>query len=436
MRAAPGEATLDQAPSLRDELQAALQELQAQPGLAAVCADLQTLALAPPPAAPQAAAPFGLTATTVKLPQALNGLRVADVNGDGQAEWLGYGPAGVSCFTTDGKLVWQFAMPRGCRALDVGNLDDDPRLEVVAGGDDEQVYGLDDDGKELWRFKCQAATASYLPPAVDWVRIADLEHDGQPEIVVGANYVHCLDRTGKLKWERYLRVWRKMIVGDFQSGDIADINGDGQDDILALFNYSYSVALAFDATGKVILPADYDPDKHYGINIDRPHCALLADLFGSGHPQLLMGTDKYLYAFWGHGQYAGTSGVRRAGCHTLLTSWQPPEGFPWVYGATDMGAVIAYRCNAAPKNEWIGLETQWCQVPGGRATALAVAKMGERTVVLAGTKRGDVWAMEATTGKVVGHCHASEAAVVSLVAEGGGVVAACADGTVARLTLP
>ena len=435
LRAGESEAALDQAPRLRDELQAALQELRTQPALAAVCADLQALAQ-PQNAAPTPAAAFGVTARAVKLAQALHGLRAAEVNGDGTDEWVGYGPAGVSCSTADGKLLWRFPLPQACRALDVGNLDSDPRLEIVAGCDDEQAYALDDDGKELWRFRCKAATASYAPPAVDWVRIADLEHDGQPEVVVGANYVHCLDRTGQVKWEKYLRYWRKMIVGDFQSGDIADVNGDGRDDILALFNYSYPVALMFDAAGQVILPTDYNPEKHYGMNIDRPHCALLTDLFGSGHPQMLLGTDKYLYAFWAHGPNAGTSGVRRTGCHLHLTSWQPATGFPWVYGATDMGAVIAYRCAAAPKNEWIGLETQWCQVVGDKVTALAVGKLGGQEVVWAGTKRGRAWAMEAATGRVVGQCEVAPAAVTSLIATGEGVLAAAADGTVATLTAP
>ena len=197
-----------------------------------------------------------------------------------------------------------------------------------------------------------------------------------------------------------------------------------------------TLLLVFDAVGQVILPTDYNPEKHYGMNIDRPHCALLTDLFGSGHPQMLLGTDKYLYAFWAHGPNAATSGVRRTGCHLHLTSWQPATGFPWVYGATDMGAVIAYRCAAAPKNEWIGLETQWCQVVGDKVTALAVGKLGGQEVVWVGTKRGRAWAMEAVTGRVVGQCEAAPAAVASLIATGEGVLAATADGTVAKLTTP
>ena len=117
--------------------------------------------------------------------------------------------------------------------MDAGDVTGDGVPEIAVGCDDTSVYLLSSTGEQLWSFRCEATTGTIgLPPQVDWVRIADLEGDGRPEIVAGANQVHCLDAAGDLKWERYLRFARGMTCGDFLHGAIADLDGDGVLDLV------------------------------------------------------------------------------------------------------------------------------------------------------------------------------------------------------------
>ncbi len=63
----------------------------------------------------------------------------------------------------------------------VGNLDDDPGLEILAPAYDGKLYAFDSDGTELWTYTF-ATTASPYTGASEAL-IADLNGDGIPEIV-------------------------------------------------------------------------------------------------------------------------------------------------------------------------------------------------------------------------------------------------------------
>jgi len=379
---------------------------------------------------------FGLGTDSVALGREVSKLLVADLDGDVAAEWVTVGPAGAAALKPGGTVLWSFPTEEPCRALGVGDVDGDGKRELVVGCDDHRAYLLGADGKERWRFECKPSESNSLPPAVDFVRIVDLEGDGEPEVVVGANWVHCLKADGTLKWEKYLRFSRGRVVGDFKVGAIADLDKDQRLDILALFLYSYHQALAFDADGNIILPPDHDNDRRFGVNIDLPQDVLVTRLWPDvDEVQFVTAGDKYLHTYWASGQHAGTSGGRKAGCYVALASYEPFGERPFVYGATDMGAVVAYRAADRRNDEWITLDVPWTHGTGEKPSALWAGDIdGDgKGDVLVGTKSGTVERLDAETGEVLGRRRGASSPVVQFARFGGGLLAVHADGTVASL---
>ena len=182
-----------------------------------------------------------------------------------------------------------------------------------------------------------------------------------------------------------------------------------------------------------MLPPDYDNDRRFGINIDLPRCVMVADLFARGEGrQFVLGGDKYLLTYWATGQFAGQSGGRKAGCYVALASYQPPGEHPFIYAATDMGAVIAYRPGEPRNDQWITLEVPWTHVIGEKISALCVEepKEGEAPVLLVGTKKGVVNVLDAATGTLIGGTQPTGSSVVCFADSTDGAFAVHADGMV------
>ncbi len=404
-------------PILADVLAAAREQAAVYEARPAVAGGTERLAPAEP-------------ALTLNTPVA--DARRLDIDGNDTLEWVLVGDEGVSVFNSDGSPRWRFDTGEACRAFDAADLDGDGTVELAVGCDDTRLYLLGSDGSQRWSFECKPSGSHTLPPAVDFVKIADLDADGAREIVVGANWVHCLDASGRVKWEKYLRFARGRICGDFKCGAVTDLDGDGQTEVLALFLYSYHQALAFNAAGEIVLPPDYDNDRRFGINIDLPRCVLVADLFARGEgQQFILGGDKYLLTYWTTGQFAAQSGGRKAGCYVALASYQPPGERPFIYAATDMGAVVAYRPGEPRNDQWITLEVPWSRVIGEKISALRTASAdGDAAVLLVGTRKGAVHVLDATTGVPIGGTQPSGSSVVCFEDSAEGPLAVHADGMV------
>ncbi|MFC1717282.1 hypothetical protein ACFL6S_26715 [Candidatus Poribacteria bacterium] len=379
-----------------------------------------------------------LDTDTMQLDTSISDMQIADLDGDGNPEWVVAGDKGVTAYRPDGSIMWRYEMEKPGSVLDIGDVDGDGHPEIAAGSQDHKVYLLDADGHKRWEFECKASVNKAGPPVPIFIQMDDLENDGEMEIVVGANWVHCLDAQGQLKWEDYLINARGRISGDFRCGAIADFNGDGQREILALFYYTYHSGMIFGADGKVVHPSDRDRRKKDGMfKLSLPQCVAATNLLGeSGTPHFVMGGDSYLQGYWTSGEHAGQPTGRIPGNFVALAIHQSSSGAPIIFGGTDMGAVTAVRAGGKAKGASIPLDTLWTSVLGQKISSLWTGRLNDdRTAVLAGTKAGAAFALDAKTGAVLGGSEPTGSPIVKFMGFKGGILALHRDGVVEKIRM-
>jgi len=360
-----------------------------------------------------------------------------DLNGDGAEEVVSVGERGATVMTADGEVVWQFGTEMPCRALDVGDLDGDGTAEVAVGCDDHNVYMLDTDGSLLWQFEAKPTVGATLPgpPAIDFVDIADLDGEGDSEVVVGANWTHCLDAHGEILWEQYLRLSRGRICGDFTCGRVVDIDGDGDQEIAVLYIDSYPKAVVYNHEGHGILPEGWsyiEGEGDYGMNIPRPVVLEVAPMASGRSPVLVAGTESHVFMRWCGEPDPGEVAFYRRGSYTALCSYVPEgEEQAWVYGGTDMGAVVAYHEDEPREDGSLDADGGWTQIVGRKVTRLWAGDItGDGTgEVLAGTTDGGLHMLDAASGDLLGASEPTGSPIVDFVATADGVAGVHADGT-------
>ena len=348
----------------------------------------------------------GLEVSTTKLDMAIAVLKLADLTGDGAAEWIVGGDKGVAAYTPDGGRLWLFETGRPVQCLDVADVDGDGRPEVAVGGADEYVRLLDANGAERWSFACRPSEGSIDgPPAVDYVKVADLDGDGTNEVIAGANWVHVLDASGKLRWEKYMAFRRGRIVGDFVAGDVTDLNGDGTQEVIALFTTSYPVLVAYDADGNIVTPAG-DPGSHGGLNTDVPVAVAAMDLFGGQTTkQIVAAGAGRIGLYWHDQQNKEQAGGQVAGTFVSMARWQPdPARPPVIFGADSMRGIRAIAPEPRRADRWIEATSRWYRSLDDKITRLLACDLdgdgsGE---VIAGTKPGNVHVLDAGDGSIRG----------------------------------
>ena len=254
----------------------------------------------------------------------------ADLDADGNDEVLVLRGKKLLCLACDGKPLWEFETEGVARAVCASDWDGDRRPEVFIGGDDERLYVLDAQGKELKRVQVdvllRVGTSSVRRPRVSNIAVDDIDADGKTDVIVGTlngnivrydtdlNKLWSFDRvehgTRQMKLIDLDRDGVKEIVaankygavevvnatGRAMSGtyselgdvvfDVADMTGDGSYEII---NGSSTGALSITTWGKRV--RGQFPNYGYGARDVR-----MADMDGDGKPDGLVASETgYVY---------------------------------------------------------------------------------------------------------------------------------------------
>ena len=255
---------------------------------------------------------------------------VADLDGDGNMEFIG---AAYSIFVingVDGSLKWSIN-PDGSRVwpgVVVADLDEDGDLEIVTAHGGGYVHVFDHEGAAVWSRRPVTSEMRSLA-------VSDLDGDGDMEIVAGsargANYnnIYVYEHNGDLR-----PGWPQLSSGCCAYGlyndnlTIADIDGDGKGEIVAPSDVHYICAFNDDGT-RIQANSKYGDKKwgEVGVWVDleaelrgwgycgtehRPnfcHCpAAISDVNGDTIPEIVVvgnvhncGTSPYTNLY--HGPY-------------------------------------------------------------------------------------------------------------------------------------
>ncbi len=218
----------------------------------------------------------------------LAAVEVTDTDGDGKAEaYLASMDNAVRAIGPDGQELWRYELPGVIHDLAI--VEGADGTQIVAGADDGKIYALKPDGSLNW---------SLLVPARSWARPgyhegdptlhqgkpvvllgADLDNDGDEEIVCGSHYghVYAFDRTGQLLWDDVSHTPHSM-----SSAAACDLDSDGKLEVV--ITNVYSSAHIFSATGQKIGSAG--GSGHAGGT-----CVTCADVDGDGTGEIAVG-DK------------------------------------------------------------------------------------------------------------------------------------------------
>ncbi|MCK4329011.1 PQQ-binding-like beta-propeller repeat protein [candidate division WOR-3 bacterium] len=163
-----------------------------------------------------------------------SGLTVANIDNLGNPEILvGSSDGNLYCLNSNGNTVWTYSTGGCITVPSVANIDGLETPEVIFGNMDEKLRCLDSKGNLKWE------TYLGFPTRGGGTAIADVDLDGEPEIIVNTNvysgisYIWCIKNNGGMKW-------RKKILNNNSSGlsmaAVDDINNDSYPEIVIFSN--------------------------------------------------------------------------------------------------------------------------------------------------------------------------------------------------------
>lgn len=153
-----------------------------------------------------------------------------DLNGDGDEEIIAMSKwkdvdenkAGIYVLNKKGELKWSYEIEGGIftsgKAVDVVDLDNDNKKEIIVGTYKHGVDVLDCDGKLKWNYPTERL--------VNVIYTSDLNLDGDISVLVGARpYLYVVDGAGRLEW-------KSPVNTTIHSIHAADLDKDNNPDVL------------------------------------------------------------------------------------------------------------------------------------------------------------------------------------------------------------
>jgi len=178
------------------------------------------------------------------------------------------------------KTLWEYDTDDNASSADpvLVDIDGDGEVEIIKSVDNyardeahDAIYAFETNGKLLWKYVGLACE--------DSPDVADLDGDGQVEIV-GMTFggeVFCLDGKGTLQWKRDLRPELDDSSHAYMTPILCDVDGKQGLEILAMTNGGYSkkapgIVVVLSADGTVMDQLDVGGSRYWGeafyANID------------------------------------------------------------------------------------------------------------------------------------------------------------------------
>jgi len=253
----------------------------------------------------------------------MTALAVYDLDGDGDLEIIAADDRGnVICLSHAGELIWQYTGDHGyalCPAVGLVGGREEP--VILIAGSKVPLICLDASGKELWRVSESGRGASPV--------IADIDGDGRNEILGGLdNAVICVGGNGKIRWKYDMPrdIDSSIAVADADENGVADI-------------YAIDLAGTF-----VVL--DPDGKKQWGANVRERvrRSPAIADIDGDGALEVIVaGYSGEMYIFSGDGELKETLAMPNTTNAAPTIVDLQGDGTPSVLYVTGTGDILAYR---------------------------------------------------------------------------------------------
>jgi len=355
----------------------------------------------------------------------------------GDAVAVGLVDGSVVVVGADDRSLWRWQGASPVTALAAADLDGDGALEIVAGSRDGLVRALDE-GEVRWQFEVRGSDTANYRHAKALVP-ADLDADGSPEILVVAPFLHCLRADGSQAWEEYLAFWRNMWRTNCGAVAAADLDGDGQLEVVSSWIDGYSGTRVLRADGEPVAPVRAGDDFSPKVNHGTPTGVLGLDFNGDGRGDVAVGYEGGIVTFpYDTEQRAGET-VLGVGPVLHLLAGRSAEHDPLLIATNDMADVRGVYRRAADTDAPYRLREAW-RVSAREPITSAVATDLDGdglTETVVGTRRGNITVVS-SAGEIVATADVNRAAVVGLCVLAGAepqIVVARSDGTVERLRL-
>lgn len=183
----------------------------------------------------------------------------------------------------------------------IGDIDGDGKLEIIVGGGvfytgavGHKVYAWKTDGTFVPGWPVTTAGQVFSSPA-----LADLDGDGIPEVIISDQpeggqepWLYAFRGSGALLWKMRPRCFF-ATTPNIGNPVVADVNGDGQVEILVPVNTEIAIV---SRTGAQLTspgpPSAGDPRLSYYTNTAISGSAVVADLDGDGVVNIVAGSGE------------------------------------------------------------------------------------------------------------------------------------------------